>query len=301
MFKKLFGPKEKRPIGDIEPDPPKTQNEPSAAPAAPAEPADTRRFMPMQALQLDQVIDIIEQTDEDDAQEARESIQADMFEGMYVVMEAGKLVGVTGSFAADEDDQVAWLSWTYVDQSVKGTGVGNYMVNEMLNILHADGIRKLFIATSDYVEDGKSVYGDAHTFYESLGAKEECRIANYHDSGEAKIIYGLENPSVEPIPMDMGEPPVGLSFDELTDAPESEGGMAVSWSEVDGGVRGIDTLIDQAKAKQARVIFTALPEDFSTLAEATLEDRGFTEQGRVSDLYAPGLAQVWWSLELGKS
>ncbi len=293
MFKKLFGQKEKRPIGDIEPETPSATE--SAAP-----PADTRRFMPMQALQLDQVISIIEQTDEDDAEEARESIQARMFEDMYVLLNEGRVVGVTGSYPADEDEQIAWLSWTYVDKSVKGQGLGKFMVNEMLTVLHESGIRKLFIATSDYEEDGVCIYADAHEFYETLGAKEECRIANYHDDGEAKIIYGLDNPSVQAHPVDMGEPPTGLSFDDLTEAPESEGAMAMSWSEADGGVRGIDALIDQAKSKQARAIFTAFPEDFSELAEATLEDRGFTEQGRVTDFYAVGLAQVWWSLEIAK-
>ena len=249
-------------------------------------------------MHLGRVCEIIEQTDEDDAEEAAESLRDRFCEGMFVVEDNGQIVGVTGSFAPDDSDGIAWLSWTYVDESVRGSGIGNFMVNELLTKLHQEQVRKLFIATSDYQEDGEDVYADARKFYESMGASQELVIPNYHAENEAKIVYALSNPEVKHPPVEDDQPPRGVTFDRTGPAPESDGGIALFWADGDAGVHGLDRLVTRTRHDGARCMFAVLPHDYSELAAAELTAHGFVEHGRLTDYYATDLHQVWWSLAL---
>ncbi|MEO1308584.1 MAG: rhomboid family intramembrane serine protease [Pseudomonadota bacterium] len=52
----------------------------------------------------------------------------------------------------------------------------------------------IFIATSDYAENGVPIYANAFRLYEEFGANIELKIPDYHSPGETKIVYGLANP-----------------------------------------------------------------------------------------------------------
>lgn len=261
-------------------------------PAVPTGP----QFTPMQAMHLGRVCEIIEQTDEDDAAEAAESLRDSFCEGMYVVELDGQLVGVTGAYQPEDADHIAWLSWTYVDQSSRGQGIGRFMVNELLTVLHRQQIRKLFIATSDYQEDGVDVYADARRFYEAMGATHELTVPGYHAPGEAKIVYALRNPEVAAMPLEDEAPVRGVNFDRTGPAPESEGGVALFWAHGDNGVHGLDRLVARTRDDGARCMFAVLPHDYSDIASSELQRHGFVEHGRLTDYYATDLHQVWWSL-----
>ena len=161
----------------------------------------TPTLKPMQRSHIARVVEIIGQTDDDDAQEAEDGFLEDGVEGMFVLMQKGEILGVTGYSLDDQVDDVVWLSWTYLDQKHTGQGLGSDMLNSLLGKLKDLGVRKIFMATSDYAAFGRPIYANAHKMYEDFGAQVELTVPDYHDLGEAKIVYGLDNPEfVAPSP-----------------------------------------------------------------------------------------------------
>ena len=86
---------------------------------------------------------------------------------MFVLVDEGQVIGVTGYQLDAAARGVAWLSWTYLSESHHGQGWGKMMIEAMLNELDGMNIRKIFISTSDYREDGEMIYGKAHDLYRS--------------------------------------------------------------------------------------------------------------------------------------
>ncbi|MGF1455255.1 MAG: GNAT family N-acetyltransferase [Alphaproteobacteria bacterium] len=248
---------------------------------------------PMTPGDLAAALAIIEDHDEDDAEEAEESLRERDCAGMLVVEEAGDILGLTGAVVDEDVPDIRWLSWTYVRRDARSRGIGSLMIGELLRILDEDGVRKLFIATSDYQEDGEDLYADAIAFYTDLGAREELRVPDYHDAGEAKIILSLINenaPADEPLTAETA----GLSFDDIAEAPESEDGFGLVWHEAEDGVNGLEAQLSRAQEEDARAIFVELPEDLSHLAATALTEAGFSKAGALSDYYGPGADQVHW-------
>ncbi len=250
------------------------------------------RAMTMEDLPV--VLDIIEEHDEDDAEEAEASLTARQCEGVAVAEVDGEVVGLTGAVADETVPDIRWLSWTYVRKDARGKGVGQFMMDALLDHLGNEGVRKLFISTSDYKEDGEDVYAPARAFYEQLGAREELRIPHYHDTDESKIIYGLENPSFK------GGAPLeaesdGLRFTGFEEAPESEDGYGLTWTEDGAGISGLEEQIAAAQKEDARALFVELPDDLSRLATDSLTRAGFREVGALTDYYGVGVRQVHWA------
>lgn len=253
------------------------------------------RLVPMGPEHHAYAIAIINETDDDDAAEADAQFREEGYEGMFVLVDGSRVLGLTGAHMADNSDDVAWLSWTYLSSESHGQGMGQFMLDGLLGQLNEHGVRKIFIETSDYAEDGEEIYADAMQFYRSLGAEEEMRVPDYHDAGEAKIVFGLVNPGVEPgepLPMD---PITGVRFTALGPAPESVRGYGLQWSIEGHGTVGLDQRIDEAQAKGARAVFVSLPSDVSDFAAPMLEAKGFAVQGRLTDFHTPGVDDVWWS------
>ncbi len=244
------------------------------------------------------VIAIIAETDEDDAEEAEAQFQEDGYDGMFVLAEGRQVLGVTGAHLAENSEDVVWLSWTYLSEDCQGEGMGQMMLDGLLGQLNEHGVRKIFIATSDYKEDGEEIYADAMAFYRSLGAEEEMRIPDYHDTGETKICYGLINPSIDPEPAPEIGVISGVQFGRLTPASESIGGFGVAWDLSGEGIHGLDVAIEQARRQNGRAVFVALPSDASEFATSELEAQGFTCYGHLKDYHAVGIDDVWWSKPL---
>lgn len=253
---------------------------------------------PLKMDHLRQVVALIAETDEDDAEEAEHSLREKRGVGMFVLLDQGKVIGVTGATAADGADDIVWLSWTYLAEDRQGQGMGRFMIEDLLRKLNETGMRKLFISTSDYREDGEEIYADAHRFYEAMGASVELRIPDYHDRGETKIVFGLTNPGVTPQSQERPDRPNGVHFGVPAPAPESEGGGALNWEVGGDGITGIEEALKVAREHSARIVFSALPEDISELAEPELSRHGFTRLGALKDYYDVGFDQIWWSTPL---
>ncbi len=253
------------------------------------------QLRPMERKDMGGVLRIISQHDEDDFEEAREELREDL-EGMFVLADGSKVVGVTGGNVDPHTDDVVWLSWTYLTEKTRGEGLGQIMLDGLLGQLNDHGVRKIFIATSDYKEDGEEIYGDAMNFYRSLGAEEEMRVPDYHAPGEAKIVFGLVNPGVDAQPPELDDEPVlGVRFTGIDPAPESQGGFGLGWELTGNGTQGLDEMIDAARRQGGRAVFAALPADGSDIAAPMLESKGFVMYGRLKDYYAVGIDEVWWS------
>jgi N-acetylglutamate synthase-like GNAT family acetyltransferase len=123
------------------------------------------QLRPMERSDFGAVLRIISSHDDDDFEEAREELRDD-FEDMFVLTAHGKVVAVTGAPAAPHSEDVVWLSWPHVDVARQGNGLRRTMAEELLEMLRADGMRKLFINTGDNREDAEDTYAAARAFYD---------------------------------------------------------------------------------------------------------------------------------------
>jgi len=251
---------------------------------------------PMERKDLATVLKIIAQHDEDDFEEARDELRED-FDGMFVLVDGGKIVGVTGGAPDPHSDDVAWLSWTYVDAERQGEGLGRKLFESICDVLRLSGVRKLFINTSDYRED---TYAIARAFYEKMGASHEVTLPDYHAVGEARLTYGLTLGKAVNGP----EPAAGaLRFINIEELDESDGGMGLVWEEVEDAAEPatIDPNLDQwiraAREQGARVLFAAVPSDLCANLNGPLGAAGLEHHGRLLDYFAPGIHQELGSLK----
>lgn len=258
------------------------------------------RLRPMTMADIPVAVEIISLTDEDDAEEAEANLAERQCRGMYVLEKAGETIGISGFYKSDDVEDIAWLSWTYLHPTAQGKGGGQFMMKELLRILDEEDIRKLFIATSDYREDGENIYAAAHAFYETFGAQKELQIDDYHDSDEAMILYGFGNPRYDSLTPRLGEPAAGIDFQGINAAAESIHGFEIQWesSPETQVVTGLDNCISQARSQNARILFVALPEDIAKVASASLSEAGFENCGTLQDYYEKGQGQVYWALNM---
>ncbi|MGH1459846.1 MAG: rhomboid family intramembrane serine protease [Paracoccaceae bacterium] len=249
---------------------------------------------PMQLSHLSKVIAIINETDEDDAAEAEEQFLGQGCGGMYVLAQGNEVLGVTGYSPDEQVPDVVWLSWTYLRGDRTGEGLGGQMLNDLLGMLKDHGVRKMFIATSDYAENGTPIYAAAHEMYEEFGAEVEMSLPDYHDIGEAKIVYGLENPEYEAAAPAAPHENTGIAVTGSAPEPETDGVLGLTWTEAPVGLAGLDFAVDKARESGARMLVIALPSDLSDENAETLKSHQFDLRGSLEDYYALGLHQHWW-------
>lgn len=256
----------------------------------------------MEKSHIGQVVQIIAETDEDDAEEAEEGFfSAGGLEDMFVLMQRGTVLGVTG-FTLDQDsDDVAWLSWTYLSQDCIGAGHGSNMMNDMLGRLKDLGVRKVFISSSDYEEHGHCIYENAHRMYKDFGAELELTVPDYHSVGEAKLVFGLGNPEFPEQPPRPETTDKGIRIMGLEQAPEGDGVAGLTWEEIPAEVVDFPKTVQRAEADGARLAVLVLPSDLSAQNETYLLSQKFRISGELKDFYAIGLHQTWWTCSMAKN
>ena len=250
-------------------------------------------LIPMEPNHINTVVSIINETDDDDAREAKDSFSRHGLENMFVMVDEGQVIGVTGYQLDAAARGVAWLSWTYLSESHHGQGWGKMMIEAMLNQLDGMNIRKIFISTSDYREDGEMIYGKAHDLYRSFGAAEELKIKNYFAPQEAQLIFSMYNQRIEPQPPQTFEGK-GCRITGIVGAPETENAAAFEWEETERGLFDITEYLDRARAGNADFILLTIPSDISDNISGDLERAGFENAGLLKDYYDFGLHQAWW-------
>lgn len=253
---------------------------------------------PMQLTHLFDALEIIEETDSDDAREAEASLKSEGLEGMFVLLQKRQVIGLTGFNLDEQVPDIAWLSWTYLAKSHMNEGYGSQMMDSLLGKLKGKGIRKLFIATSDYDHFGKQLYANAHRMYESFGAKVELTIPQFHGTREAKIVYGLNNPEFSSRSILAPSPNTGLHIRKGAFEAESDRVLGLVWQETDAGLSGMEDALQDARRQHAKRVSLAVPSDLSGANTAAIMSHGFDKVGKLKDYYAPGLHQDWWICSL---
>jgi len=258
------------------------------------------QLKPMKWEHVTKVLPIIHETDEDDAAEAERSFVEDGFENMFVLMDRGTVLGLTGFAMDDSVPDLAWLSWTYLAQAHMGQGLGNQMFNDLLGMLNKQGVRKIFIETSDYEEDGEKIYANAHRLYEEFGAGVELVVPDFHAPGEAKIIYGLNNPEATAAPFTPENNAPGLAITGVQQAPETDAVSDLRWEETPTGLSGVDFALNRVREHGHRMALLAIPSDISATQADGLVAQGFRHIGQLPDYYGPDVGQDWWAHDLAQ-
>jgi membrane associated rhomboid family serine protease len=266
-----------------------------------------RVFRPMSESDIKPILEIIYDHDDDDGEEAEEAFSRSLSD-KYVMEFEGRVMGMTGFRADDYSPHTAWLSFTYIHDYFRQKGNAYWMMLELRNVLEAQGIKRLFIATSDYEDEetGDDIYLPARNFYEyKLNAERELRVDNYYAPGESKYIYSL------PVTSEIEETPASLPenhtarFVGLDEADESDTSYVALWEELAPDndepksklpTKSFAEMIDEVKSYNGKALFVTLPNYISIHHASELEAAGFKKLGTLSDYFGPGIDEVYWGL-----
>ncbi len=258
----------------------------------------------MQETDLEAVLALIEEIDEDDAEEAEYSYQSYGLDNQFVLTENEQVIGVTGYREASGTDNTCWLSWTYLATDRQGKGYGTQILDSLLEHLASNGVRKVFVSTSDYQdeEDG-DVYAAARKMYEGVGFRQEVRHPNYYEEGETQLIYGLrliEELDQKPVEEDTSI----VSLEGIDEIDETEDAYFIDWKPKRMALFGnkkqfdrreVDEVIAHARDCGARVLFVSFPSNMKTVVQP-LTMAGFFEEGRLRDYYRDGVDEVHYRM-----
>ena len=224
---------------------------------------------PMTPKDVPVVLEIIRAHDEDDAEWAAQTYQNRGPHGHFVLTQEKRVAGVSGYALADGTQHSYWISWTYLDQASQGQGVGSALLENILQKLQEEGARKVFVSTSDYEEDGTSIYANAVRMYESTGFQLEVKTPDFYEVGESQLIFGLQlNPSMPP-PIDYADranDPITLT--RLFRIDETKDCAGLDWDFGDEGTM------------------------FTVEVVPILQRCQFHEAGRLKDFWANGIDDV---------
>ncbi|MEL6790518.1 MAG: GNAT family N-acetyltransferase [Pseudomonadota bacterium] len=258
------------------------------------------RLKPMRQHHVEAALTIIYDHDEDDGDAAAQTFQGDL-SAFHVVEIDQQLAGLMGYARIMDAPTSAWLSWTYVAEAFRQQGVGTYMVTSLSQILKRKKVERLFIATSDYTEDGIDQYASARRFYERLGARCDLKIDDFYQPGEAKYIYRLSLGG-EGFGDGMTAMDEAVRFIDIEPIDETDGAFALIWEPVSRETPEADPplshLIDAAKNEGGHAVFASLPYGYSSGTSTPLQSAGFRQLGSVTDYYGVGQNDIYWGLSL---
>lgn len=254
------------------------------------------KLKPLTPDQVPAALNIINAHDEDDAAWAKETYEDGLF-GQFGFVHKGTLGGVTG-FKWDGD--IAWISWTYLHPQARGQGMGEEMLNQLLKIMRKDGVRKAFVATSDYAEPGEEpLYARAIRLYEKAGFQLELTHPNYYDKGESELIYGLQlkpksgNAIGQSIVEDDAPAP---ELTEVFSIDETETCYAIEWADAEEGAifdaSKLNHFARHAADLGATSVFISFPSSRTPGLAAALSSAGFSEEGRLRDFHGDGIDEI---------
>ncbi len=258
----------------------------------------------MQESDLEAVLELIEEIDEDDAEEAEYSYQHYGLDNQFVLTENEQVIGVTGYREASGTDNTCWLSWTYLAADRQGKGYGTRILDSLLEHLASNGVRKVFVSTSDYRDDEDGdIYAAARKMYESVGFRQEVRHPDYYDEGETQFIYGLrlnKERNDEVVEEDTSI----VSLEGIDEIDETDDAYFVDWKPkrmaLFGGKRQfgreeVEEVVAHARECGARVLFVSFPSNMKSVVQP-LTMAGFFEEGRLRDYYRDGVDEVHYRI-----
>jgi len=254
--------------------------------------APSLQLEPMKKKDLSAVLQIIDGHDDDDAEDAEQSYKSQGLKGQFVYRRDGTIIGVSGYRPITSSDRSAWLSWTYLEKSLCGQGLGRKMMEATLAELNRLEVRMVFVSTSDYVDpDDGPIYAAALGLYQSLGFKLEITHPDYYAEGEAQLTLGMRlKPRQDATEIaDQTDP---VRFCLMEEIVETEGAYYFGW-EVAGDKQftaaDVETGLNAARNKpDSRLAFTTFPSNMPVIEQPLLE-AGFKDAGRLTDFFEDGV------------
>ena len=251
------------------------------------------------------VIEIIGDHDEDDGEAAEAEFHDEGVEGQFVLVDGETVLGISGYREVDGCDGTYYLSWTYLDEDMRGKGLGKKMLDDVISRLKDIDARKLFVKVSDYQEDGENIYQAALGLYKSAGFIQEVVSEDFYDEDESQTILGLElKPQAQDIEV-ADEKPV-IRFNGLFEIAETEGAYTFEWIvEKSAGLFGkrsfsaedLEIGINSIREQGGRKIFLTFPSNL-VLIRRPLQAAGFKYVGQLKDYYEEGLHELHFSHDL---
>lgn len=263
-------------------------------------------FRPMTERDIKPVLDIIYDHDEDDGEEAEAAFN-ETLDDKYVVEYDGFIIGMTGYRMDPDTANTAWLSFTYIHKLYRKNGNAHWMMLELRDVLEAKGVERLFIATSDYLDEetGEDIYLAARNFYEKrLNADKELKVDSFYAPGEARYMYSLAV-SDRPPTQTQPDPSAYARFVGLEEASESETSYVACWEEMSDTnsepqsrlhTKSLAELIDECQTYDGKALFVTLPNYISDKHAQELKSAGFKELGALRDYFAKDIHEIYWGL-----
>lgn len=262
---------------------------------------------PMEESDIEPVLAIIEDHDEDDAEAARYSYEESGLADQFVLVENDNIIGVTGFYNDEGTEGTCTLSWTYLSHDKQGSGYGKQILESLIDHLKEIGVRKVFVTTSDYVdeEDG-DIYAAARAAYEAVGFREEIRHPNYYAEGETQIIYGLPLKEVDSARQVEDDDSL-VYFNGFYPITETEDAYYLQWDvkkkKLFGGkekqfsVGDLEIAIKSGQEANARSIYVSFPSNIPSVVPP-LNEAEFFEEGRLKNFYEDGVDEVHYRYNL---
>lgn len=260
------------------------------------------KLQPMKSKHLDAVLHIIHEHDEDDAEAADISYQQEGLDNQYVLCMGNEVVGMSGFRAAANTHASAWLSWTYLAESIQGMGHGETFVKEVLQKCKDAKFRKIFVSTSDYVDDEDGdIYARARAFYKSIGFTHQLTLPDYFDEGESKLIYSMDFNQSFQAPKPSWSATSGFKCVDTFEMLECDEtytlGFDLNEDNQFSTTEEIKEFINQARSKGAKRLYVGLPSD-AVFINRLLSNLEFDNLGRLKDYYRTGVSEVNFRLNL---
>lgn len=261
---------------------------------------------PMYLGDLHRVLSIINDYDEDDCEAAEVDYQRDGLDGQFVLEQNDEIIGVTGYRLVPATDKTVWLSWTYICREESGKGHGKSMLDQLLNKLNTENVRKVFIKVSNYEDpdDGK-IYERAHKMYRSAGFELELTNNDFYDQGEDQLIYSkaLSYQTNDDTLGEVTEERPVIRFNGLYEIAESDGAYTFSWvveekkklfGKRSFSVEDLKTGLVAVKSDGGRKVFLTFPSNLP-LIHQPLQAAGFKFVGELKDYYENGVNEMHFS------
>ncbi len=257
-------------------------------------------FRPMVAADIRPALRIIAAHDRDDGVAAADTFRAQGgTEHHYVLCLEERLVGVTGGHPVEDTDHTWWLSWTYLHAAHRGRGLGRELLTRMLDALRERGARKVFLTTSDLLDqDGNPKYGKALRAYAAAGFEPEAHHGAFYTPTEAMLVLGLR--LVPPVASPVEPDTRAVRLGEAHEMAETDDAYALDWRFVDAaagdGPTEVRAVLDDLDP-DARLAVIGVPSN-APHAIALAERSGFLEDGVLRDFHADGVHEVRYRLDL---
>ena len=258
------------------------------------------KLVTMREEHVEAALEIIKAHDEDDFECAAEGYEKSL-RRQFVFMKGRDFIGVTG-YSVDED--VATVSWTYVDEKYRRQGHGEEMLGQLLKLVKANKIRKIYIHTSDYREAPwqPMLYQAAIALYKKLGFKQEGYHPHYYEQDEGELIFGkhLKGGALKG-GFASRENLEGIELTDVFQIEETDASYAIDWHEEgDDSLRAqdLEEMVETARKSGAESVFISFPSTFSLNIYSILSDAGFHEEAQLLDYCADGIHEVRYRINL---